>query len=845
MRMEKQKIFLSLFFLFVFLSKNFSQGLSFHANDELISKRTAYTVFGNKSLHFDDFLEVSFEMSIHDINTFGYVCYIKNKTDETSYALTINTEHDTVYLKLSLVGKYSLLQVPLDAKSVGYKKWLHIELIFDGQKKEIALTVNKKTSCIKENEVKNNYSPVIIFGKHDSYVDVPKIAIRNLSIEGKNKSLNFQLNESAGNEAFDSKGKKYGIIENPEWLINDSYYWKLRCEKNFENPAVINFDTIRQQFILLDKDSAFTFSLNNNRLFLANYAHNHSLDTRLGCSFIDDKENKLYIYEVNNLPFNSISVSVLDLLTGKWEDGATHQLPQQRHHHSSFFNAETKRFTIFGGFGNQRYSNSFDTYYIDQNQWITENFSGNVIHPRFYSGQAKINDHQSILFGGIGNQTGDQIVGRSYSYDCYLIDYEGKNIEKLWEIPLSSTGLVSVRNMVLADDSASFYTLCYPEYIPATSLKLYRFSIENGNYEISGDSIPFTSERIESNANLYYNNQTREFYCTTQVFSPNGSSVIKIYSLDSPPSTRKDISPAKKNTRWKKAAYLGILILLLAIGFRFCLSCKKKIKTPNKRIQDKIKELELTPDPQKANSIYVFGAFTVIDYRNKDVSYLFSPKLKQLFLYILFAGMENEKGIDSQTIHATIWPDKTAENAKNLKGVALNQIRKILTDLDGIELVFRDGYFKFELTGNLYVDYLEFIELINKEKALLQEDTIRRITEITTRGMFLKSIEFPEMLRIKQVLKNKIKNLLFPEIVSLYRENKYTQAIYLAKTLNRIDEKDENVFKYEIESYIKSGLTDLAKKRYNNFLYNLTTDRQSNLPASFIEYIDNKSIRIK
>jgi two-component SAPR family response regulator len=786
-------------------------------------------------------------MVIHDINTFGYVCHIKNKTDETPYALTLNTEHNIVYLKLSLVGKQSLIQVPLDAQSVGYKKWQYIEIIFDGQKKEIALAVNKKTSFVKENNIKTKYAPAIIFGKHDSYVDVPKIAIRNLCIEGKDKKLHFRLNEKAGNEVFDQKGKKYGIVENPEWMINDSYYWKLRCEKFFEKPAVINFDSIRQQFILLDKDSAFTFSLNNNRIFSANYEHNQLLDTRLGCSFIDDEEHKLYIYEVNNLPVNSFSVSVLDLLTGSWENRIVPQLPQQRHHHSSFFDSETKQFTIFGGFGNQRYSNSFDTYSINQNRWITENFYGNVIHPRFYSGQVKINDHQSLLFGGIGNQSGDQIVGRSYSYDCYLIDYTGKNIEKRWETALSSTGLVTVRNMVLADDTSSFYTLCYPEYIPATSLKLYKFSIKDGGHEIFGDSIPFISERIESNANLYYNNQTCEFYCTTQVFSPNGASIIKIYSLDSPPFTGNDISLTPANTRWKNFTCKGFLILFLFAGalLGFTYRTRKKIKTPNKRIQDKIKELELIPDSHKANSIYVFGPFTVIDCRNKDISYLFSPKLKQLFLYILFAGMENEEGIDSQTIHSTIWPDKTAENAKNLKGVALNQIRKILTDIEGIELVFRGGYFKFELAGNLYVDYLEFIELANKEKALLQEDIIRRITEITARGMFLKSIDFPEMLRIKYLLKNKIKSLFFPEILSCYKENKYTLAIYLAKTLNRIDEKDEDVFKYEIESYIKLGLTGIAKKRYNDFLCNPATDMQTNLPVSFIEYIDNKSVRIK
>ena len=84
-----------------------------------------------------------------------------------------------------------------------------------------------------------------------------------------------------------------------------------------------------------------------------------------------------------------------------------------------------------------------------------------------------------------------------------------------------------------------------------------------------------------------------------------------------------------------------------------------------------------------------------------------------------------------------------------------------------------------------------------------------------------------------------------PELVSCYREHQYALVVYLAAILNRIEEKDEAVFRYEIESCIKLGLTNRAKTRYSCFLNHFTADTPSGLPLSFVEYLDNKSFRIK
>ncbi len=45
------------------------------------------------------------------------------------------------------------------------------------------------------------------------------------------------------------------------------------------------------------------------------------------------------------------------------------------------------------------------------------------------------------VFGGMGNESGEQTVGRKYYYDLYKIDLGTKQVSKLWEIEWKKTTL--------------------------------------------------------------------------------------------------------------------------------------------------------------------------------------------------------------------------------------------------------------------------------------------------------------------------------------------------------------------------------------------------------------------
>lgn len=62
-------------------------------------------------------------------------------------------------------------------------------------------------------------------------------------------------------------------------------------------------------------------------------------------------------------------------------------------------------------------------------------------------------DNSLYIYGGMGNESGEQIVGRQYFYDLHKVDLNNNTVSKLWEIPWNRENIVPVREMVIQDDS--------------------------------------------------------------------------------------------------------------------------------------------------------------------------------------------------------------------------------------------------------------------------------------------------------------------------------------------------------------------------------------------------------
>ena len=534
---------------------------------------------------------------------------------------------------------------------------------------------------------------------------------------------------------------------------------------------------------------------------------------------------------MNNLPLGDATVAALDLNNQEWKQTGVAALPVQLHHHDGFWDETTGKYLVFGGFGNKRFNNTFLEYDIEGDRWDTLSYSGDRIIPRYFSGMAVNKNWEHIyVFGGMGNESGEQSVGRNYLHDLYLLDRKQQSVRRLWQ-NASDHRLVVARDMILTPDEKYIYALCYPEYLSDTYLQLYRLTVDDGTMKALGDSIPMRSEEIMTNANLYYNSLTHEYYCTTTEFDKKGHTVIRTYVLSAPPVSLDEIrsygSRSSLEIRWLWIM-AGIGVLLLAGGVLFVRKKRGKQRNavlesssvlmsppvgrePDKSVQGKetLAKEDFESSLVRPNAVYLFGPFTVIDRNGRDITHLFSSRLRQVFIYILLHSTHN--GVLSASLNEVFWPDKPDDKVKNLKGVTINQIRKNLAELDGVELVHDKGYFRLVFT-DCYCDYFRFRTLKNAE------EVENELGILLMRGKFLDGMDAGMMDHFKQKVEEFLSSFLPLEIERLYQQHKYDAVIRFCNVLFRVDPVNELALAYGMHALNHTGSSQEAILQYSLFV---------------------------
>ena len=811
----------------------YSQGLLFQANDKEIKERTSLQIFQEGEIPcFTKNFQLSFELSIRDFDTFGYVFLLKEDQGKTKYSFTytyLDGENST--FKFNTDGKENHYSLNLRNDALAYQ-WIPVSFAFDLQQDVLTIRIGDNEKKITSLGLKDTFCPHLFFGRYDYILDMPTFAIRNLKLEGdRSHSYTFPLNENEGEEVHTSTGKVLGTVVNPVWLINGSYHWEKLFEYSFQTPSGITFEPDSQRLIIFSQDSLLTYNLLKRQPQKYSYSNKLPVKLQLATHFMNTTDGKLYVYELNNLPLGDATVAALDLNNREWKQTGVAALPVQLHHHDGFWDETTGKYLVFGGFGNKRFNNTFLEYDIEADRWDTLSYSGDWIIPRYFSGMAVNKNREHVyVFGGMGNESVEQSVGRNYLHDLYLLDRKQQSVRRLWQ-NASDHRLVVARDMILTPDEKYIYALCYPEYLSDTYLRLYRLTVDDGTMKALGDSIPMRSEEIMTNANLYYNSLTHEYYCTTTEFDKKGHTVIRTYVLSAPPVSLDEIrsygSRSSLEIRWLWIM-AGIGVLLLAGGVLFVRKKRGKQRNavlesssvlmsppvgrePDKSVQGKetLAKEDFESSLVRPNAVYLFGPFTVIDRNGRDITHLFSSRLRQVFIYILLHSTHN--GVLSASLNEVFWPDKPDDKVKNLKGVTINQIRKNLAELDGVELVHDKGYFRLVFT-DCYCDYFRFRTLKNAE------EVENELGILLMRGKFLDGMDAGMMDHFKQKVEEFLSSFLPLEIERLYQQHKYDAVIRFCNVLFRVDPVNELALAYGMHALNHTGSSQEAILQYSLFV---------------------------
>ena len=802
-----------IFIILLSFSASADRGLMIKGNYYPMEQRTSVNISGLPKIlntKVKSKLVTNFDFKVSEHLSSGDMFRIKFRNP--NYTLTLNHRvigNNVLEFRLNIEGQRNLAVITLNKDAIGYN-WLHTQISLDVVNNQLIWQLQDKQLVAKIDLTKGFEASDITLGKDGYYVDVADFYVRNMNIKRDDKSILIPFDESKDNILHANDGSKVGSLTNPNWLINQSYYWKKTGQTSLAEIGGIQFDEKNGRFIIYCKDYLEFYDIASKKFVRRKFKRKFPLTMLLGTSYIAN--NKLVIYEVNNLPNGTPNVVTIDLNTLDFSVNSDHQLPMQLHHHIGFINKEND-YVLFGGFGNDRYSNTFVRFSAKKSQWDTLAIKGDRISPRYFtSGYYNKVANKAYIFGGMGNDEGDKTLGREYFYDFYEVDLNSRVSKKLWQLKWKDRDLVPTRNLVRTDEHG-FYVLMYPEYVPKSQLQLYRFSLNTPKIEKLGSLIPIKSGKIKTSANLFFDEQQNSFYAVTQVYDEaETSSQLSIFELKAPPVGLAQLDQYNSNTS-PKWMYIIVGALLLGGSIVLIRYFKKKSNQ-----QEALKEDDLVTsetdlgdhyDFPKQNAVFLFGTFKVYDNKGREISHLFSNRLRQLFVFFLLH--EKNSGITSAEISKNFWPDKSLSESKNIRGVSINQLRKILSGLHGVELKFDHHYYELVL-GDTYVDYYRFKTLSAKENTLLPE-----LSGIISNGNFLESLKGEMFDDAKQAVEIVEAKLLYEAMSTAFIQKKFTLITHLAKKSYQIDPFNAETLKFELKAWQKMGNQQQAKVAYDRF----------------------------
>lgn len=766
-------------------------GLAFQNPANSIEKRTSYSVFGEHEEQFSERLDISFDMRLPYREEVGYIVRVIDKTDNKIFNVFYDGRGND-YFELNREGYKGIIKIPFNRQKLMLKQWFKVHISFNMKQQTISMSIDGEQKSATLPTGKNSLPRVIqaniVFGRSDYLIDVPSFAMRNLVVSDADSRWRFPLKQTSGTTVLDDQHHAVGTVNSPYWLINDHYHWTPLLSWASATPAGHNFFAPNHQLLYYNNDTLSIYNVITGTTQRQPFAQPCPVKLYLGTNFIDPARHRLYTYEAfrekktNEEP----SVASLNLDTYQWNTEATVQINEgQMHHHGAFYRPDTQQYIIYGGFANMQYSSRFYSYNIADHHWHMLNEVQGERFPRYFLSMGYDGQRYAYIFGGMGNESGDQTVGRRFFYDLHRYDTRTNRVEKVWNIDWKHyRDIVFSKSMVLTRDS--FYTIGYSEFKSNSYIHLYRFSLRDGHFCQLGDSILIHPDRIETETSLYYDSLLHRFIVTVHEYKDERHNTLRAYSINAPAITEAVFESYEHDQA--HSSWLPYIIALLAAivttgVWLFHRAQRRRIIVSN--------DSEPETEGIQPNTLYLFGNFTACGRNGRDISYLFTDKLRLLLCLILQHNAEG--GISSQQLGYEMWGYKTPEKIKNSKSVAINHLRRVLKEFEGITLVYESGKFKLDTQATFHCDYFSLLNLLNDETASLYERRVP-ILDIVCRGKFLTFMDAP----VLDTFKSSTEQLLLKPLIALMNasveQSDYKSVLHCVKCIFYIDPINETAF---------------------------------------------------
>lgn len=817
-----------LFTLFLVSVKGQSYGLVFGGNEVVQDKRTGLDLSANEPLCFDGDFELKFDLSFFKskANYFGYIFRMIDQNKRNIDLIYDERTIDNKHFKLIVGDKISDITFNIDLEQL-YRNWYTMSLSFNVEKKEITLTVDGQVYTHKNAEIGTCYK--ILFGannyKEFKVTDVPPIKIKDIEIYERNKKkYQWRLYGSSGTQAEENVSKTHGLIHNPVWIRTKHHDWELLQTFRVNGPTSTAFNAQKDELYVVSVDSLITYFVETNE-------HNHTA-YRSQPQHLSVGNYSIYssaVQKLFNFYMDQKMVSTYNFDQRAWDKNYQKTIdPTNFGHINKFYSAKDSSLYILGGYGQFKYSGEVQRYSFVTNVWTPVKTTGHFT-PRYLAGLG-VTERGAYILGGYGSATGEQILNPKNIYEFNFFDVQTKTFKTLFELKPKREDFAFANSLIIDEKEGIYYALTFPNHKYNSSLQLIKGSLDTANYTLVGNEIPYRFHDISSFADLFYSPITKKFIAVTLFFDANtNTTTVQLYGLSGPPeASLTGISSIIPPVHTGYYILIGLL-LLLPLVFFFYRRKRKVVKetdatpavvktaTEDVVTAESIMQEKIHIKEQVSNSIYLFGDLQLFDRNGQDITKLFTPLLKELFLVVLLYTIRWERGISSEKLTDILWFDKSADSARNNRSVNIAKLKSILEKIDGCQISKETGYWKINAKAeSIWIDYSQYLEIVHN-KAKIDKVKIKQLTKIIQRGSFLSNVDYDWLDDFKSTVSN--------EIIDTYLQYAATVQIaddpeFLVELTNYIfyfDAVNEEAMGIKCKALVQLGKHSLAKTAFEVF----------------------------
>lgn len=215
--------------------------------------------------------------------------------------------------------------------------------------------------------------------------------------------------------------------------------------------------------------------------------------------------------------------------------------------------------------------------------------------------------------------------------------------------------------------------------------------------------------------------------------------------------------------------------------------------------------------------IRLFGEFLVLDREGNDITSLFTPRLKQLFILIMLHSSRGGSGLTGNDLTRMIWGSgESVKSTKSLRSVSILKLRKILERIDNVEIVFNANRYSLQLSNGVFCDYLVCLDLL-KDKRVRDQRDFEYFYGIISKGEIFKGESFCWMDDAKSYICNSTVDVLSRFIGNYSIDREPEKIIQVADQILINDPCNEDALFYKIKALIRQNNFKLARYAYDRF----------------------------